>query len=138
VKIVVPDSNIIFRALRSPNSTARAVLLREDCQFLTPNFLFAEIFKYKEKILLRSQASEQEVYEYLLLLLRKIRFIPEDWVSLGSRIEAHRLCHDIDEKDTPFLALALEMEAQFWTVDEILKSGLMKKGYRNFFEESEV
>lgn len=52
-------------------------------------------------------------------------------------IEAYRLCHDIDEKDTPFLALALEMEAKLWTSDEILKSGLMKKGFRGFFDESE-
>lgn len=137
MKLIVPDSNIVFRALRSPNSSTRSVLLRDDCQFLTPNFLFAEIFKYKEKILLRSKASEEEVYAFLILLLRKIRFIPEDWVSLGSRIEAYRLCHDIDEKDTPFLALTLEMEAQFWTNDEILKSGLQKKGFRDFFNELE-
>ena len=137
MKIVVPDSNIIFRALRSPNSHIRSTLLREDCQFLTPNFLFAEIFKYKEKILLHSTASEQEVYEYLILMLRKIHFIHEDWVSLGCRIEAHRLCNGIDEKDTPFLALALEMEGKLWTGDEALKTGLMKKGFRDFFDEFE-
>lgn len=137
MKIVVPDSNIIFRAMRSPNSHIRATLLREDCQFLTPNFLFAEIFKYKEKILLRSKATEQEVYEYLILLLRKMKFINEDWVSLGCRIEAHRLCSGIDEKDTPFLALALEMEGKLWTGDEVLKTGLLKKGFRDFFDEFE-
>jgi predicted nucleic acid-binding protein len=137
MKIVVPDSNIIFRALRSPNSSTRTTLMREDCHFYTPNFLFAEIFKYKEKILLRSKASEEEVYEYLVLLLQKIRFIPEDWVSLGCRIEAFRLYHDTDEKDTPFLALALEMEAKLWTSDEVLKSGLMKKGFHDFFNDSQ-
>lgn len=137
MKVVVPDSNIIFRALHSPNSHTRSTLLRDDCQFLTPNFLFAEIFKYKEKILLRSKASEAEVYEYLVQVLRKIRFIPEDWVSLGCRIEAHRLCKDTDEKDTPFLALTLELEATLWTGDETLKNGLMKKGFRDFFDEFE-
>ncbi len=137
MKIVVPDSNVIFRALRSPNSATRTILMREDVEFLCPNFLFAEIFKYKEKILLRSQAPEAEVYEYLVLLLQKIRFVPEDWVSLGCRIEAFRLCSGIDEKDTPFIALALEMEATLWTMDEVLKSGLMKKGFHNFFDESQ-
>lgn len=137
MKIVVPDSNIIFRALRSPNSATRTILVREDVEFVCPNFLFAEIFKYKEKILLRSQSSEEEVFEYLVLLLQKIRFVPEDWISLGCRIEAFRLCSGIDEKDRPFIALALEMEAILWPVDEILKGGLMKKGFHSFFDESQ-
>lgn len=137
MKLVVPDSNIIFRALRSPNSHVRETLLRERYLFLTPNFPFAEIFKYKEKILLRSSATEVEIYEYLTLLLRRIHFVNEDLVSLGNRIQAHRLCNDIDEKDTPFLALVLELDTQFWTSDDELKTGLMKKGFRNFFDENE-
>jgi predicted nucleic acid-binding protein len=136
-KLIVPDSNIIFRALRSPHSRTREILLREDCLFLTPNFLFAEIFKYKEKILLRSPATAVEVYEYLTLMLRRIHFVNEELVSLGNRIQAHRLCGDIDEKDTPFLALTLELEAKLWTSDEELKIGLTKKGFRDFFDGSE-
>lgn len=135
MNLVIPDSNVIFRALRSPFSRTRETLLRDDCLFLTPNFLFEEIFKYKEKILHHSPATEMEVYEYLSLLLRKIHFINEDLVSLGNRIQAHRLCSDIDEKDTPFLALVLELEAKFWTFDNELKTGLMKKGFRDFFDE---
>ena len=135
--MVVPDSNIIFRALRSPHSRTRDMLLRKDYTFLTPNFLFAEIFKYKEKILLRSPATEVEVYEYLTLLLRRIHFVNEELVSLANRIQAYRLCNDIDEKDTPFLALTLELEAKLWTSDTELKAGLMKKGFRDFFDEGE-
>ena len=70
-------------------------------------------------------------------MLHKINFINEEAVSAGNFIEAYKLCGDIDEKDTPFVALALELEAEFWTRDEILKRGLIKKGFNSFFAENE-
>jgi predicted nucleic acid-binding protein len=135
MKLIVIDSNIIFKALRSPNAQVRVLLLKEDYKFLAPNFLFLEIFRHKEKLLLRSKSAEDMVYAYLNEILQRIQFVPEEWVSLASKIEAYRLCHDIDEKDTPFVALALDMEADLWTHDEQLRVGLMKKGFRNFFDD---
>lgn len=41
------------------------------------------------------------------------------------------------KKDTPFVALALEMEAQLWTRDQELKDGLRRKGFDRFFDENE-
>jgi predicted nucleic acid-binding protein len=49
-------------------------------------------------------------------------------------VEAHRLCREIDEKDTSYLALAFELNAKFWTNDKVLKLGLIKKGFNNFYE----
>jgi predicted nucleic acid-binding protein len=34
------------------------------------------------------------------------------------------------------VALSLELEAEFWTRDNILKDGLRNKGFNNFFEEN--
>src|SRR2546430_2169828 len=52
-----------------------------------------------------------------------------DWNSLtranipvGTWVEAHRLCKDIDEKDTVYVALTLQLDGQFWTQDEKLKT----------------
>lgn len=82
---------------------------REDCRFFTPNFLMVEIFKHKERILHKSKATEDEVYEILYKTLHKINFVNEETISLGNFIEAYKLCGNIDENDTPFVALTLEI-----------------------------
>ncbi len=135
-KIIV-DTNILFSSLRSNNSKLRIVLEREDLRFYTPNFLMVEIFKHKERILQNSKASEDEVYEILYKMLHKVTFINEDTITLGNFIEAYKLCSDIDEKDTPFVALTLELEGELWTKDDTLKRGLIKKGFSSFFVEND-
>lgn len=137
MKKIVVDTNILFSSLRAKNSKLRQVLDREDCRFFTPNFLMVEIFKHKERILQKSKVTEDEVYEILYKMLHKINFVNEETISLGNFIEAYRLCGDIDEKDTPFVALTLEIEGEFWTKDDVLKRGLIKKGFDSFFDENE-
>lgn len=41
---------------------------------------------------------------------------------------------DVDAKDTPFAALAIELDAPLWTGDKKLVLGLRKKGFDRFFE----
>jgi len=124
-KIVV-DTNILFSSLRAKNSRLRRVLEREDCRFYAPNFLMVEIFTHKERILQKSKADEDEVYEILYQTLHKITFINEETISPENFIEAYKLCGNIDEKDTPFIALTLEIEGELWTKDDVLKRGLIK------------
>jgi predicted nucleic acid-binding protein len=52
---------------------------------------------------------------------------------LGNFVEEYRLFGDIDEKDTPFVALALELEGELWMMDETLKIDLKRKGFNSFF-----
>lgn len=137
MKIVVVDTNILFSALLSKSSKIRATLDRTDLQFYTPNFLITEIFRHKEKILKFTNASETEVYEFLNKALQKVHFVNEELISLGNFVHAYRLCHDIDEKDTPFVALTFELEGELWTGDTELKRGLFRKGFRAFFDDSE-
>jgi predicted nucleic acid-binding protein len=49
-------------------------------------------------------------------------------------ISTTNFIHAYDEKDTPFVALTLEIEGVLWTKDEKLKVGLRKKGFNHFFE----
>jgi predicted nucleic acid-binding protein len=137
VRKIIVDTNILFSSLRAKNSKLRILLEREDLHFYTPNFLMVEIFKHKERILQKSKATEDEVYEILYKTLHQITFINEETISLGNFIEAYKLCGDIDEKDTPFVALTLELEGELWTKDDVLKRGLIKKGFNSFFVENE-
>jgi predicted nucleic acid-binding protein len=135
-KQVVVDTNIIFKALRSQYSKYRDIFDKSDLEFYCPNYLITEIFKHKERILKASKANDDEVYELLEKTLQRINFINEEFISLGNLIHAHRLCLDIDEKDTLFVALSLEFNAALWTKDEVLKNGLIPKGFDNFFDDS--
>lgn len=132
---VIIDSNLIFAALRTKHNYVRETLEREDLLFYAPNFLIVEIFKYKQLIVSKSKETEEDVYELLSLILQKIRFVNEEVISLGNIIHAYRLCNDIDEKDTPFVALTLELEGKFWTRDKPIKDGLKVKGFEDFFDE---
>jgi len=50
-KLVV-DTSIFFSALQSNNAKARAFILsQEEFQLCSPNYLFTEIFKHKERLL---------------------------------------------------------------------------------------
>ena len=135
MKKVVIDSNIVFSVLRGKSSLTRDKILNSQDKYYAPNFLIGEIFKHKERILKKSKASEEETLEYLLKILSRINFISEDSISTGNFIAAYRLCKDIDEEDTPFIALSLELEYELWTRDNKLKSGLSNKGFDNFYEE---
>lgn len=137
MKKVIVDTNILFSSLRAKQTKIREILNRDAYKFYTPNFLIVEIFKHKEKILSRTKGNEEEVYELLSLILHKITFVNEEIISTGNFIEAYRLCRDIDEKDTPFVALTLDIEGELWTRDEELKRGLQKKGFISFFNETE-
>jgi predicted nucleic acid-binding protein len=134
-KNVVVDTNILFSALHSDSPSVRKILNNKSFNFFSPNFIFRELFKYKEKMLKNSKLSETEMEEVLGILLQKLNFINENHISLANWIEAYKLCHQIDEKDTPFVALSLELDAELWTRDQELKNGLLTKGFIHFFDE---
>ncbi|MBN8682548.1 MAG: hypothetical protein J0L99_07840 [Chitinophagales bacterium] len=47
-------------------------------------------------------------------------------------VKAYQLCKVVDEFDTPFIALALELDAPLWTNDEKLKAALRRQGFDAF------
>ncbi len=138
MRAIVVDTNVLFSSLRAKNTRIREILERSDCRFYAPNFLAVEIFKHKERILNKSKATEDEVYELLYKILQRVKFINEESISLGNFVQAYKLCGAVDEKDTPFVALALELEAELWTRDKTLKRGLIKNGWNTFFNENDI
>jgi predicted nucleic acid-binding protein len=132
---IVLDTNLLFSALRSRNTTFREKLFSDEYTFYSSKYIIVEIFKHKERIFKNAKiADEGEVYEYLNEILQRIHFVNEDFVSLTNYTIAYKLCKDVDEFDTPFVALSLQLNAQLWSKDEKLKTGLRNKGFDNFFE----
>jgi predicted nucleic acid-binding protein len=134
MKTVVIDTNLFFAALRTSENQVRTIIEDNSLTFIAPNFLIVEIFIHKNAILQKSKIGELQLYEILALVLQKVRFVNEEAIAMGNAIEAYRLCSGVDEKDAPFVALALEYDALFWTRDQKLKDGLIRKGFNQFFD----
>ncbi|MGI9056408.1 MAG: PIN domain-containing protein [Pyrinomonadaceae bacterium] len=132
-EIIVIDTNIIISALISDSRQIRRTLARKDLQFISPKFIIVEIFKHAPKIQKTTKLSKDEVLELLSSIINQIKFYDEDLISVGSWVEAFGLCREIDEKDTPYIALSLELKAIVWTNDNELKIGLRKKGFDDFY-----
>jgi len=130
---VVIDANIIFSVLLSKNSRYRDLLFYEAYEFYSPNYVFLEIFKHKEKILQYTKETEEEVYGFIGKILKRIHFVNEDLISEENYLRAYTLCKEIDENDTPFIALALEINGCLFSGDEKLKKALKNKGFDRFF-----
>ncbi len=135
--IVIVDTNILFSSLRSKNSTFRDKLFIPSHTFYTPNFLIVELFKHKERIFKKSNASGDEINEFLNKILQRIHFINEETISISNFQNAYSLCQGIDEADTPFVALTLELDGKLWTMDKVLKKGLAKKGFHKFIDNED-
>ncbi|NUO82549.1 PIN domain-containing protein [candidate division KSB1 bacterium] len=130
---VVLDTNIIFSMLLSKNSGLRRNFLEEDAEFFAPNYVLVELFEHKEEVLEHSKLSAPEIYELLYRMLARINFISEQTISQKNKLKAYKLCQDVDEDDTPIVALMLELKARLWTNDKRLKRGLIKQGFKRFF-----
>lgn len=132
---VVIDANLIFSELIASNRTLRRVFADfPEIEFYCPKYVVVEMFKHKERIARLSGLDEPELLALLHHLLHRIRFFDEDAISIGSWTEAWRLCRDVDENDVAYLALTLELEAELWTGDKELETGLRKKGFDKFFK----
>ena len=132
---VIVDTNILFTALLKENSSMADILINPESEdtFFLPRYAFVELFKHKEKIIQFTKLSEENLLETLHLLLKQVQFIDEDMIALQSFIDAHKLVHEIDEKDLFFVAMTIELNAYLWTGDKRLIRGLQAKGFHKFY-----
>ncbi len=130
---VIVDTNIIFSILLQRSSTLEDIFFDENTEFYAPNLLLVELFRHKEKIIKYSLLSVDELNELLQIVIGRIHFVSDQLLSVENTEKAYELCMDIDPSDTPFISLALELDALLWTKDKVLKVGLEKKGFDKFF-----
>ena len=67
-----------------------------------------------------------------------VTVIPKFAISSMNWQKAYDICKDVDEKDTPFVALSLELNAPLWTNDKKLGNGIKKKGFDRFITVDEL
>ena len=80
-----------------------------------------------------SRLDEGDILEGLSILLARLTFHDEMSLSRASVAEAARLCAKVDPKDTPFVALTLELGGRLWTGDRVLVRGLRAGGFDRFY-----
>ena len=131
---VIVDANIAFKCLHSGRGDLRERMGPAERRMFSPRFLFVELFKHKQRLEAASGLAESDLLDALYTLLSQLEFINETDIPIGTWIEAYRLCKDIDEKDTAYVALTLHLDGRFWTEDSQLSAALKARGFDRFFE----
>ena len=126
---VVIDTNIVFSAILSPKGKIHDLVLNsdEEFNFFTPTFLIEELDIHHSKLKKISGFSDADINFLKRTLFHHIEFIDPEIIREESWIKGFELASDVDEKDTPFVALALDIEGQLWTGDKKLSNGLKAK-----------
>ena len=137
---VVVDTNIVFSALMSADNTMGEILLNagDSLQFFAPELLLEELDRYSAKLQKASRLSAHQLSESRQRVLASVTMVSEYLISEGSWRSAYALTKGVDENDTPFVALALELEARLWTGDRKLGSGLASHGRGLIIPTSEL
>lgn len=125
---IVVDTNLIFSALASKNRKILLIIFDRSTSLYTATDLFYELFENKDKLCKASRLNEKEILDLFLKLSRRITAIAWDHLPREVIEESVRIMEGCDEKDTPFVAVALAMKAKLWTGDKRLKRCLEAKG----------
>jgi len=123
----VIDANVLFSAFISGRDIYQ--LLFSEKKIYLPDFAFSEIEKYKKRILKKAKLEPEEFKEFVIRLLANVTVIPNFLLSPQSVRQAYALCKDIDEKDTVYVALAIEFDFKLITNDKKLYNALRGKDF---------
>lgn len=128
--MVVVDTNIVFSGILSPNGTICDLLVNssEVFDFYTPTAILDELNSHHKKLLKLSGISEVELDFLKWTIIKKIDLIDLESIRQTTWEKATELTKDVDEFDTPFIALSLELDSPLWTGDKKLTNGLKQKG----------
>ena len=135
MKIVI-DSNIIFSALISGKEMYIDIFKTNDV--FIPDVVFTELNKYEARLIKKTKLKKNEFGTFVKMLFEEITVIPKFAISPENWRKAYDICNTIDEKDTPFVALSLELEIPLCTNDKKLYEKLKEKGFGNFVTVEEL
>ncbi len=111
---LVIDANIIIAALIK-NSTIRSLILQKQFELLSPEFVLSEIHKHKQLIIRKSGLTSEEYTLVINTLFEAITIVPKKTYQHLLLKASKELS---DQKDVPFLALALATQSSIWSDDK--------------------
>jgi len=140
---VVIDTNILISALIKDDSITSKIIKSGIFEIYYPEDGMFELKKYRDYIIKkRKKALQKKSFDYALsFLLESIIVVPSLLYEDKIR-EAYEVMKDIDEKDTPFLALALKLQCPIWSNDDDFEKQNLVEVYktsymlRKFFGDS--
>ena len=115
--LLVVDANVLFSAVIKQGKTAE-LLVSDELELITPEFIFSEIKKYKQDILLKTHRSDEDFNKFLLIIEDKIEVTPSSELKQFIS-EADSLSPD--PKDVQYFAAALKYSCGIWSDDKALK-----------------
>jgi predicted nucleic acid-binding protein len=126
---IIVDASIIISTLINPSGKEASLIFNnhERVDFVAPALVFQEVLSKKSKILSSTHHSESSIAESILLLETIISIFDVEKFSKGILDVAKQLTYSIDEKDTQYIALTIQLEGLFWTGDLKLLRGLKRK-----------
>lgn len=129
--IIIVDTNIIFSGLLNPDGKIGDLLLNSSnsFEFFSPSFLLDELKKHHNKLRKISTLPDKDLEFLKRMLISKIELIDLENIPPQNWNKATKLVEDIDEFDTPFIALSIALNAPLWTGDKKLIKGLRKKKF---------
>jgi predicted nucleic acid-binding protein len=137
---IVVDANIVFSALLNTNSKIGDLLINSSAHFsfIAPEFLLLEIQKHYPRLQRFTGQSIAGLKETESRIYRDVAFIPEYQISHEHWQRAAALVADVDENDTPYVALAMQFDCSIWSGDKALMQGLAAKRFMNFMVTDEL
>ncbi|ETR68493.1 MAG: nucleotide-binding protein, PIN domain protein [Candidatus Magnetoglobus multicellularis str. Araruama] len=126
-KKYVIDANVLFSAFISGKNVYD--ILFSTYKIFVPDFAFLELEKYKQRILKKTKLSELDLQIFVLRLFNNITVIPNLLISKRSLHRGYEVCKEIDEKDTVYIAAAIELNIDLITSDKKLYNYLQSHGF---------
>lgn len=112
---LVIDSNILFAALLKESGTSDILFKHK---LYAPEFIFEEFRKYEGYLKGKTKRTEEKFSELFDLFERNVILIPKEEIGLFIE-KAEKISPD--QKDVPYLALALKLRCGLWSNDKDLK-----------------
>jgi predicted nucleic acid-binding protein len=97
-----------------------------------------EIQYYHDKLMKAAKLTKKQLLEAEYRIISQVELISEELIKKSSWEYAYELTKDIDEDDTPFVALTIELNGSLWTGDKKLINGLRNKGWNSAYSTSDM
>ena len=125
--LIVVDANRLYSSLLSKGKTFKVFLrnaISRKFEFIAPDFIFFEIGKHMDDIVLRSKLSREELAGVFSFIKEQVKTLPfKEFNSYAA--EAESLAPH--EKDVQYFALALAAKSPIWSQEKsFLKQSKIK------------